>query len=103
MAVLPYSPQAHGFFTKLADGATIARGDLSLYDNPTNRARLERIRELAGKHGVSINDIVLAYLWSQPFPTIPIIGSKRIEQLHSSLKNADLALTPEEITYLEVG
>jgi aryl-alcohol dehydrogenase-like predicted oxidoreductase len=105
MAVLAYSSQAHGFFSKLDakgwDG--VPKGDLTLFDNATNWKRLERIRELTQRYGVAINDVVLAYLLCQPFPTIPIIGSKRIEQLRSSLKAFEVPLTPDDVAYLEVS
>lgn len=103
MAVMAYSSQAHGFFTKLdASGkANIPPADLTLYDNPTNLRRLERIRELASQHAVQINDIVLSYLLSQPFTTIPILGCKRVDHLHSSVKALELSLTPTEVSYLE--
>ncbi len=102
MPVVSYSSQARGFFTKMdAHGvAAIHRNDRNLFDHEANRVRLERCRVLARKHGVAINDVVLSYLLSQPFPTIPILGSKRIDQLQSSLKALALILTPEELAFL---
>jgi aryl-alcohol dehydrogenase-like predicted oxidoreductase len=105
MAVIPYSSQAHGFFSKLAASgrAGVSQTDLTIFDNETNWKRLECIRELAHRYEVPINDIVLAYLISQPFPTIPIVGSKRIDQLHSSIKALDLTLTPGDLVFLETA
>jgi aryl-alcohol dehydrogenase-like predicted oxidoreductase len=100
MAVMPYSSQAHGFFTKLDNGTPLPKNDVAQYDNATNRARLPRVQALAQKHGVLINDIVLAYLWSQPFPSIPIIGNKNADRLRANVAHADLTLTPEEIAWL---
>ena len=102
MAVLAYSSQARGFFTKMdADGpSAVSKDDWRLFLTTKRILRLERCRELARRHAVSINEVVLSYLLSQPFPTIPILGSKRIDQLHTSLKALDLVLTPEELTYL---
>lgn len=103
MTVLAYSSQAHGFFTKIdrSGRSDISRGDLALFDNQTNMIRLERIRDLARRYQVPINDIVLAYLISQPFPTIPIVGCRRVEQVQSSVKSVGLALTTAELAYLE--
>ena len=105
MLAVAYSSQARGFFSKMdATGQrAIGKDDWVLFNNQANFKRLERCRELSRKHGVAINDVVLAYLLSQPFPTVPIIGSKRLDQLHSSLKALDLTLTPDELAYLEAN
>jgi aryl-alcohol dehydrogenase-like predicted oxidoreductase len=103
MAVLPYSSQAHGYFTKMdrGDHDKIARNDQVVFENETNMKRLARVQELARKYKAQINDIVLAYLHSQPFVTIPLIGSKRIDQLRSSVNALELTLTSDELAYLE--
>src|SRR5258707_9989999 len=103
MAVIPYTSQAQGFFTKLAASgrAGLSESVSKVYYNETNVRRLERAQTLAKRYGVSLNDVVLAYLLYQPFTTIPVVGCKTLDQLHSSLKAADLKLTVEEVQYLE--
>lgn len=103
LAAIPFSAQAHGFFGKLHDGgrAGIAPGDLRVYDSPTNTARLAVLAALAEQHGASVNDLALAYLLSQPFVTIPIVGCRRVEHLHASVRAAGLRLTPDEVARLE--
>ena len=103
MALLAYSSQAHGFFTKIdrSTRSKITKADLALFNNRTNQNRLDHIHELAKRYQVQINDIVLAYLLSQPFPTIPIVGCRRVEQIQSSVGSVDLTLTIDELTYLE--
>lgn len=105
LAVIPYSAQAKGFFSKLeAQGAEgLPEEYREAYDSETNRRRFERARRLAQKYAVSINQIALAYLLGQPFTTVPVIGSRTLEQLDDSLKAADLRLTPEEINELQGG
>lgn len=105
LPVIPYSSQAHGFFGKLhaAGRAGVSPGDLSIYDNPVNMARLQCIETLADKHGAAVNDIVLAYLIAQPFVTVPIVGCKTVDQLHASLRALDVTLSPDELAYLEAG
>ncbi len=105
MAVIPYSSQAHGFFSKLdtVGRSGIRAGELALYDSSINQQRFAAARELARRYGVSINEIALAYLLAQPFPTIPIIGSKNSDQLTNSFKAADLALTSDDLATLEAG
>lgn len=103
MAVIPYTSQAQGFFTKLAtSGRTgLSEGISNVYYNAGNVRRLERAQELARRHGAYLNDVVLAYLICQPFTTIPVVGCKNLDQLRSSLKAADLTLTPEDIAFLD--
>lgn len=105
MAVIPYSAQGHGFFSKLATVGRegISKADLAQFDNDTNARRLPRIQELAQKYGVGINHIVLAYLYSQPFVTVPVIGPRHLDQLADSASHTDLLLTPDEVAYLQTA
>lgn len=101
LTVIPYSSQAKGFFSKLDDEETIAEKDMLVYDNPVNRRRLALIQDLTHEHSAMVNDIVLAYLLSQPFTTIPIIGPRLPEQLDASIEALDFTLTAEELSALE--
>lgn len=100
MALIPFSSQARGFFTKLAAGKTLADSERRLYHNEANLRRLERATTLAKRYAVSVTEIVLSYALSQPFPVFPIVGCRTIEQLNDSLKAANLTLTAEDVAYL---
>jgi aryl-alcohol dehydrogenase-like predicted oxidoreductase len=103
MAVIPYSSQAHGFFTKLeAQGRRgLPASDDLWYYNAANLRRLREIQRLARAHNVTVNTIVLSYLCSQPFVTIPVVGCQRLDHLKASLSALDLTLTSDEIAALE--
>ncbi len=103
MPMIPYTSQAHGFFSKMAaHGAKgLSKGDAAVYDSPTNRRRLERALALAQQHETTVGVIALSYLCSQPFVTVPIVGCKRLDHLHESLQAADVRLTPDEVAALE--
>ena len=105
MPIIPYAPQSGGYFTKLAAGGEAALPDIlkERYDHPDNARRLKAVKLLADKHGVSINEIVLAYLLNQPHQTIPIIGARRPEQLEESVKALRVKLTSEELAQLRGG
>ena len=105
LAAIPYSSQANGLFQKLAKGTPgqMSLGASSMYDLDKTRQRLERIKHVQSQTGLSITQIVLAYLISQPFPTIPIIGCRTPEQLGDSLQAVGILLTPAQIEYLECG
>ena len=55
---------------------------------------------IAARRAASVNDIVLAYLTSQPLPTIPIIGCGSAGQLRESLAACAIRLSPEELRQL---
>jgi aryl-alcohol dehydrogenase-like predicted oxidoreductase len=103
LTIIPYSGQSRGFFSKLADGEDGIRDDVkAMFLNNTNRARFVVVQKLAAQHGVSINEVVLAYLTSQPLQTIPIIGAFRVDQLEETVKAVALKLTADELKSLEV-
>jgi aryl-alcohol dehydrogenase-like predicted oxidoreductase len=105
LPIIPYAGQSGGYFTKVASGGVESvREDVrARYDNPANQGRLAAAKALAEKHGVSINEVVLAYLLNQPYQTIPIIGASRPEQIEESVKAVALKLTPEELSQLRAG
>ena len=100
MAVIPYSSQAQGYFTKLAENC-LKDSDIHPYNNPTNHTIFSRAQELAAQHSVSITAIALSYLTSQPFPVVPIIGPRNLDQLSNSLEHINLVLSADERAYLD--
>jgi aryl-alcohol dehydrogenase-like predicted oxidoreductase len=101
MAAVAYSSQAHGYFSKLDADQPISANDHRDYDNEVNPRRLTVIQALARQHNASINDIVLAYVLSQTFPTVAVIGPGRVDQLHSSMSALNVTLSSAEIAALE--
>jgi aryl-alcohol dehydrogenase-like predicted oxidoreductase len=99
LPIIAYAAQSGGYFSKLAAGPV---GDqlAARYANPANQRRLAVVQALAEKHGVSINDIVLSYLLSQPNQTIAIFGGSSPEQVIASAKADSLMLTSEELAAL---
>jgi aryl-alcohol dehydrogenase-like predicted oxidoreductase len=96
---LAYASQSGGYFTKRASGADPGRLGVR-YGVAVNDRRLAAAQALAGAHGASINEIVLAYMINQPLQTIPIFGGSSPEQVRSSVKAATLVLTREELAQL---
>jgi aryl-alcohol dehydrogenase-like predicted oxidoreductase len=100
LPAIPFSSQAGGLFAKLADGrnALPAKGP---YRSTSNLARLERVQRLSRQTGLSVTQIVLGYLLSQPFFTLPVIGPRTLEQLADSLTAAEVHLAPDQVKFLE--
>lgn len=97
-----FSSQAKGFFTKLdalgPDGLPDKAKRRFLY--PENLEIYERMKVIREQTGLTIGAIALAYLTSQPFPTIPLVGASRIEHVLALKDAADAALTPEQCRFL---
>ncbi|NOU36617.1 MAG: aldo/keto reductase [Kiritimatiellaceae bacterium] len=96
LAAIPYASQAGGYFSKRSRDAGSVSG--SPYDTPENRALHAVLAEIAEELRFSMTQVVLAYLWSHPFPVIPIVGCRTLEQLNDSLSAAGCRL-PEEAMF----
>lgn len=105
MAAIPYSSQAKGFFTKLSISGLEGLSDdiKEVYYNDENMERFKRAKKVAEEMAISINQVALAYLISQPFTTIPIVGCYTIEKLKDSMGAGDLQLDEKTLQYLENG
>ena len=105
LAVIPYTSQANGFFSKLAlppdrQPAELATSD---YHTPPNLAAGRVVVRLAREKGVNPSAIVLAYLWSRPFPVIPIVGCRTSAQLEDSAAALPVRLAPGELAALDAA
>jgi aryl-alcohol dehydrogenase-like predicted oxidoreductase len=89
-----YASTANGYFASNGE-----RGR-ETYDNAVSRARLQRTLHLAAEIGASPNQVALAFLMSQPFPTIPILGTANAQHLQDALDAAAIALTPKQVGWL---
>ena len=75
----------------------------ALFDHQENRERFERVRHLQQKHGLTVGQIALGYLTSQPFPVFPLVGPKTLADLQGCLRSVETQLSNEDIDYLEHG
>jgi len=88
MPLLAWSAQAGGWFAGAAS---------PVYDNAANRERRARAEQLG-----DANAVALAWVLAQPFPTIAIIGPHSLEHLHASLEAVAVALSADEIRWLNL-
>jgi predicted dehydrogenase/aryl-alcohol dehydrogenase-like predicted oxidoreductase len=97
-----WSSQGRGFFTDRAGRDKRENEELvRCWYNDQNFGRRDRAIELADRLGKSPIHVALAYVLAQPFPSIPLIGPRRLEELDDSLKAFEIQLTPEEVKWLE--
>lgn len=62
---------------------------------------IERVAELAEKHGVSMTEISLAWLLAKV--TSPVVGATKLHHIEGAVKAVDFILSEEEMEYLEEG
>lgn len=102
-ALMPWSSQAHGFFT---DRSAPEKRDIHLmvhgFYSDENFERKKRAEKLAADKGVLPLNIALAYVLSQPFPTFPLIGPRSVRETRTSLPGIDIKLTAEELAWLNL-
>jgi predicted dehydrogenase/aryl-alcohol dehydrogenase-like predicted oxidoreductase len=102
MPLLAWSSQARGFFTDRGGRDRHADPELErCWYGETNFRRRDRAAELGARIGKSANQVALAYGLHQDFPILPLIGPLTLEELEDSLQALDIALTPEEVRWLE--
>jgi 1-deoxyxylulose-5-phosphate synthase len=103
MPLFAWSSQAGGFFTGLyspenTENETMAR----VYYRPDNWERLRRATELGKQRGFTANQVALAWVLHQPFPTYALIGPHTADELRSSVAALELTLSPEEVRWLNL-
>ncbi|MEH7347724.1 aldo/keto reductase [Gottfriedia acidiceleris] len=107
IGVIPYSPLASGRLTRDWSNTTLRsetdETQKSKYGATENTDRLvvERVAEIAEKHGVSKSNIALAWLLQKEPVNAPIIGATKISHLEDSVGALSVNLTAKEVAYLE--
>ncbi len=105
IAMTPYSALAGGRLSK-RPGETSKRLEQDAYAKFKYDATAEadgriiaRVAELADRRGVSMTEISLAWLLTKV--TAPVVGATKLSHVEGAARAVELALTPEEIAYLE--
>jgi len=97
-----WSSQGRGFFLD-GSGPDDESADLKrVYHSDANFAKLARARELAGEKGVEPIQIALAYVLNLSAPIVALVGPGTTAGVDSCVEASGLALTPEEIDWLEL-
>ena len=98
----PYSPLAGGWLTGKYRSAgdypagsrmTLRPEPYLAYPKPETFAALDRLRAEAGRRGVSMAGLALAWVMSHPLVTAAIIGPRRPEQLQPAREALEIRLT----------
>lgn len=107
VSLTPYSPLAAGRLSRLEWTTDTLRSitdktAISKYDSTheADYAIVQRVGELAHKHGASMTQIALAWLLVKGV-SAPIIGATKARYLDDAAGVFDVKLTGEDIAYLE--
>jgi aryl-alcohol dehydrogenase-like predicted oxidoreductase len=97
-----WSSQARGFFTERAgrdkrDNEEMVR----TWYSEQNFQRRDRAIELAQRLGKSPIHVALAYVLAQPFPSVPLIGPRTLDELDDSLGALDISLSKDDLEWLD--
>ena len=105
IAMTPYSALAGGRLSRYP-GETSKRLEEDSYAKGKYDATaqqdgviINRVAELAEKHGVTMTEISLAWLLEKV--TSPIVGATKLHHIEDAAKAVDLTLSDDELIYLE--
>ena len=105
IAMTPYSALAGGRLSKHR-GETSKRLREDSYarfkygeTESVDSAIIDRVADIAEKRGVSMTEVSLAWLLTKV--TSPVVGATKVSHIDGAVKSTQLALTDEEISYLE--
>jgi aryl-alcohol dehydrogenase-like predicted oxidoreductase len=109
MPLFTWSSLAGGFFS-----GRFRRDNLDTFESYADRLcvetycvednfrRLDRARELAAQKGLSVAQVALAYVLSQPLNIFALVGCQTRDEFRANTAAADVRLTPEELAWLDL-
>lgn len=107
VGVIPWSPLARGRLTR-PWGETSVRSESDvvgkvLYkpEDEADRAVVDQLAQLAAARGEAMASLGLAWHFTKPEVTAPIIGATRPQHIADAVRALDIALTAEEVAALE--
>lgn len=99
--VMAFSPQAKGFFAKLARGDSASNLPESQFASTANLARLARVKQLCKQTGASPAVVPLGYLNSQPFFVSSVFAVTKLWQLQEDMDAQDLVYDEKTLAFLD--
>ena len=109
IALFPWSSLAGGFFS-----GRFRRDNLDSFEDKFDRLcvrsychegnfrRLDRARELAEKRGVTVAQIAVAFVMSQPMNVFALVGCRKGKEFRANAGALELKLTREEMDWLDL-
>ena len=108
IGVIPWSPLARGRLARAWDAESTKRLETdafgrSMYSQTAEADQkvVDRVGEIAEKHGVPRAQVALAWLMAKPAVTSPIVGATKPHHLQDAVAALHVRLTDEEMASLE--
>jgi aryl-alcohol dehydrogenase-like predicted oxidoreductase len=106
---VPFSPLGKGFLTgKIDDTTTFGEGDFRAVvprfeaeNRKANMALVDRVGELATRHGVTNAQIALAWLLAQKPWIVPIPGTTKLHRLEENVGAASVTLSADDLREMD--
>lgn len=104
LAHLSWSSQARGYFlpAALRDRLPADIGPEVCFGSRDNAERRRRAEQFAATHGVTANNIALAWVLQQSFPSLAVIGPRSVGEITSTLPALGVVLTDQERDWLNL-
>ena len=104
VGLVPYSPQGKGRLAR-PWGEQSLRSTVDkvvqAFDAPRDEPVVNTVQEVANARGVTMAQVALAWVLTNPIVSAPIVGATKPHHLPEAVAALDLQLTPEEISALE--
>ena len=104
VGLVPYSPQGKGRLAR-PWGEQSLRSTVDkvvqAFDAARDEPVINTVQEVANARGVTMAQVALAWVLTNPIVSAPIVGATKTHHLTEAVAALDLQLTPEEIPALE--
>jgi aryl-alcohol dehydrogenase-like predicted oxidoreductase len=102
IAVTTFSPLARGFLARDAGTARTAHDVYQdYYGDEIDRETARRVREVAGRRGVSTAHVAMAWVAGSPNQNVPIVGAAKTAHVDVAVEALELRLDAGERAYLD--
>jgi aryl-alcohol dehydrogenase-like predicted oxidoreductase len=109
LAVFAWSSLAGGFFSDRFTRTNLDtfteyldRLCVESYCYERNFQRLDRVRDLAAQQGLTIPQVAMAYVMSQPMNIFALVGCRNADEFRANIEAIHLRLTPTQMAWLEL-
>lgn len=109
LALFPWSSLAGGFFSGRyrrdnldSSEEGLDRLCVTCYCCEDNFRRLDRARELAEEKGVTVTQIAVAFVMSQPMNVFALVGCRNGDEFRANAEALEFKLTSEEMDWLDL-
>ncbi len=101
---ISWSSQARGYFLprELRDRLPVDTNPETCFGGPKNEERRRRAETLAQELGVTPHNVATAWVLSQSFPSLALIGPRSPGEIATTLPALGVKLSPEQVAWLNL-